>query len=112
MDTVGRKFRVDWLDVGDGRFGDYDPNNPEDVALLSFSLSEKKGEDWKPLINLLTGLPVATPEAIRKKGTEMILARIGQVAKKHAGTEKILEAAQAMSFIELSWFEEDSDAVF
>ena len=29
-------YRVEWVDLGEGLSGEYDPSNPDDVAMLRF----------------------------------------------------------------------------
>ena len=38
--------RIDWVNLGEGFDGDYDPENPDDVNLLRFDVYRNNGIDW------------------------------------------------------------------
>jgi hypothetical protein len=38
--------RIDWVNLGEGYDGDYDPENPDDVNLLRFDVYRNNGIDW------------------------------------------------------------------
>jgi hypothetical protein len=38
--------RIDWVNLGEGFDGDYDPENPDDVNLLRFDAYRFDGNDW------------------------------------------------------------------
>lgn len=46
----GEVVRADWYDAGEGLFGDYNPENPDDIQLLRFDIYIR-GEDneWEPV---------------------------------------------------------------
>lgn len=42
----GNLIRADWYESGEGLFGDYNPNNPNDKELLRFDIYKKENNDW------------------------------------------------------------------
>ncbi len=38
--------RIDWVNIGEGFDGDYDPENPDDVNLLRFDVYRNDGVNW------------------------------------------------------------------
>ena len=40
------ELRVDWYQAGEGYYGDYNPENPEDDELLRFDVYRKEDGEW------------------------------------------------------------------
>jgi hypothetical protein len=74
--TIDGELRAAWVDLGEGHSGDYDPEDPEDVALLRFDLyvseaaaerhqlhGEPDDDGWfvPSDTSYCTGVPVQTP---------------------------------------------------
>ena len=38
--------KIEWVNLGEGYDGDYDPENPDDVNLLRFDVSKKVNGEW------------------------------------------------------------------
>lgn len=47
MSVCGRTVRVDWVNLGEGYNGDYNPNDPEDQKLLRFDVYKWDDDDWR-----------------------------------------------------------------
>ena len=47
LELVRDNVKVCWKHIGEGMFGDYDCNNPDDVPLLRFYVNVKEDETWK-----------------------------------------------------------------
>ena len=45
----GDMVRVDWYDAGEGMFGDYDSEDPDDIHLLRFDVYIKENGEWEPV---------------------------------------------------------------
>ena len=39
MALIDGRYKVEWVNLGEGKDGDYDSNNPDDIALLRFDIS-------------------------------------------------------------------------
>lgn len=69
-------IRIDWYDNDEGVNGDYDPDDPEDIALLRFDVYYRNSPHgrWKQLADesYLTGMPVDTDMHILKQALHCI----------------------------------------
>ena len=45
----GSLVRVDWYRAGEGLYGDYNPDNPDDQELLRFDVYQRDGDQWVEL---------------------------------------------------------------
>jgi hypothetical protein len=76
----GDGFRVEWVSLGEGNFGDYDPEDPEDEEFLRFDVS-RQGEDgqWEQIQDgsYCTLMPVDTSVEILRAALVYILREIG-----------------------------------
>ena len=67
-------IRVEFNNIGEGYNGDFNPNDPDDVYLLRFDISTRKGTGWEPVedASRCTQIPVgAAPEVILKRALEI-----------------------------------------
>jgi hypothetical protein len=100
---VDGKYKAEWVDLGEGKDGDYDQNDPSDVALLRFDIS-LDGE-------LVTGgsyctlMPVDTPEQILRKGLERIMDAINDKCGQGDCCENCGKLFEELSWIEPKWFQ-------
>ena len=69
-----------WEYIGEGMSGDYNPDDPDDVELLRFSVSKfhpqtEIGGQWIQLddCSYCTQMPIDTDEAILRRALEVIL---------------------------------------
>ena len=80
QDTVeGGGFLVQWVDIGEGNSGDYNPDDPDDVALLRFDIMRRDEDgEWGQVQDgsYCTQMPVDTPAPLLRKALEHILAQI------------------------------------
>lgn len=55
---------VEFADTGEGKCGDYDPSDPDDVELIRFHVYRKAGPEWEPVdgASYCTCIAVNTPE--------------------------------------------------
>ena len=64
LSLQGEHVRVDWYDAGEGWRGDYDPEDPDDEALLRFDVyfRETEEEEWTEVddASYCTSVPVST----------------------------------------------------
>jgi len=67
-ELIKNNVRVSWVELGEGKQGDYDPNDPNDVELLRFDVERMENGTWEILDggSYCTQVPVsATPEQRR-----------------------------------------------
>lgn len=72
-------IKVEWVDLGEGRDGDYDPGDPEDEQLLRFDLYRLSDEGvWEevPDGSYCTNVCLDTPVNVLQFGAKMILDEV------------------------------------
>lgn len=90
--TIPEKVRVDIVYLGEGRDGDYDPDDPEDVGLVRFDAHDLTGQGRSDQdASYCTSIPLETPGPVLNSVCEFIAKKI--VDEPH--WKRILE--------ELSW---------
>jgi hypothetical protein len=100
---IDGKYRVEWVHLGEGKDGDYDPNDPDDVELLRFDVSFD-GE-LIPDGSYCTLMPVNTPEDILKKGLERIMDTIYDKCSTGDCWKRGGKVFEELSWIEPKWFQ-------
>lgn len=96
---VDRKYKVEWVNLGEGKDGDYNHNDPNDVAFLRFDIYFN-GE-LVPDGSYCTLMPVGTPEPILRKGLERIMDAVNDKCENGNCPKKVFEE---LSWIEPKWF--------
>lgn len=94
LTLIDGKYKVEWVNLGEGKDGDYNPDDPEDVALLRFDISYN-GELVQDG-SYCTLLPADTPEKILRKGLERIMDTINDECRNDGSCSRRV-------FEELSW---------
>jgi hypothetical protein len=100
---IDGKYKVEWVDLGEGKDGDYDSSDPDDVALLRFDVSFN-GE-LIPDGSYCTLMPVNTPEHVLKKGLERIMDTISDKCSVGDCWKKGGKIFEELSWIEPKWFQ-------
>jgi hypothetical protein len=103
-ELVRGDVKVEWAELGEGKDGDYDPNDPDDIELLRFDVSREEGDDWEAIddASYCTQVPVsATPEQ-RAKGLQLIMDEIYDAASEDHSIKK---ACEHLSWISLESIE-------
>jgi hypothetical protein len=95
---------VEWVDLGEGWSGDYDPDDPDDDALLRFDVSKViNGETEEvPDASYCTRVPVETDPKIKMRGLEIIMDNV--YCKVHQGTS-IKKLCEWLSWISVEEIE-------
>lgn len=99
--------KVEWVDLGEGWSGDYDPSDPEDEALLRFDvLQAPEGEepDWENFGNwelmddasYCTQMPADSSEDILRRGAAIIMDAT-------YGKSNIKKICEELSWISPGW---------
>lgn len=62
MEASDKMVKVEWVDMGEGLYGDFDPDDIEDINLLRFDVYIRKGKDWVAVedASYCTKMPVDT----------------------------------------------------
>lgn len=107
---VKGRVMVEWVELGEGWSGDYDPNDPEDDELLRFDVSYKfKGsriyEDPGDCSYCTTFFAKSTPEE-RQLGLEYLMHHLEDVDFENGYGKKVCER---LSWISIDWIKENRD---
>ena len=96
MKSKDDRFRVEWVNLGEGWSGDYDPDDPEDENLLRFDCYVHNGEIWEDPgdASYCTRMPANTDPRILRRVIKIILERFADTYAAHS-YKRALE--------ELSW---------
>lgn len=101
---------VVWEDIGEGMSGDYDPDDPDDVALLRFTVLEAHrvsdyAIQWRERddSSYCTLMPVDTPDDILLRAAQMILDEAQSTSSKRAMEE--------LSWMSPKWFEATDEQI-
>jgi len=75
MEYVRDDRMVEFSYEGEGRNGDFDPNDPNDVALLRFTVWDRDGDDWEPMTDgsYCTLLPKGTDDGIVNAAARLVM---------------------------------------
>jgi hypothetical protein len=81
-------IRVEFVELGEGRDGDYDPSDPTDIELLRFDVSMQLGEpgedEWEVVDDgsYCCGIPVDATEEQKQEALRYIHSKIGNPPRK------------------------------
>lgn len=104
--------RIDLKWMGDGRTGDFNPENPNDVALLRFIVYYREMEHrgaWEQVsfATFRTNLPATTPRGILAQAIKRIYDEVaGEVVKGNS----VKHICENLSRISPDWFKDTSIA--
>ena len=94
--------RVDWVNLGEGNSGDYDPDDPDDVNLLRFDVYQwsVEDDDWvgPQDSSYCTQVPADTPEPRLYELLQVIMNEVYEPLMSGHGIKRICER--------LSWMDE------
>lgn len=103
-ELIRDRVKVEWWELGEGWFGEWDPDDPEDEELLRFYVSwlDDDGEWIDPQdCSYCTRFPAKSTPEQRAKALEMIMDKVYDAMVDQQGYEvRILEH---MSWIALDW---------
>jgi len=102
VELIRNTIKVELEDIGEGWSGDYDPEDPEDEALLRFSVLRRQGSDWESLddASYCTRLRADLPEADQRKALEILMDQVYEPAKDGNSIKKLCER---LSWIGPDW---------
>jgi len=113
MSLEKENVKVEWVDLGESSFGgEYDPDNPRDIAVLRFDVFTREDEkaEWEDPGNASysTNMPVDTPEPILMQALKRILGEVFDVISSGISIKK---TCSDLSFIEPSWTEKKQEVI-
>jgi hypothetical protein len=91
MEIIKGKCKVEWVELGEGWSGDYNPNDPEDEELLRFDVYTSDtnyctcgrkpcacGEEWVDPgdVSYCAAFPVGAPDKLKMRALELIVERL------------------------------------
>jgi len=102
--------KVDWVDLGEGLSGDYDPSDPNDVAMLRFDVlelqqvhepthaDEDEAHEWVAMddASYCTQMPADTSDKILRRGATMLM-------NATYGKDNIKKICEELSWISPGW---------
>lgn len=70
--------KIEWTELGEGRSGDYNPSDKDDIELLRFDVSKRIKGKWEPLddASYCTQFPVSATKEQRKAGLLLLMSEL------------------------------------
>jgi len=104
---VGGDYTIELEDIGEGRSGDWDPDDPEDEPLLRFSVTQASSEDYFEQVddgsyctNLNAEMIEQDPDLLRRA-----LVILYDALYEKIGKDGFKRTAEKMSWIGADWLE-------
>ena len=110
-------IRVDWYDAGEGLFGDYNPENPNDIPLLRFDvyvmdpvLNGEMDDGWREVedASYCTNMPTTTPKDILVKGLSYLFKEYRDVINHFPVDVSVKKLGESLSWISPDWFKTEA----
>lgn len=96
--------KVTFSDCGEGYWGDYNPDDPDDVGLLRFDVYYRQPDGWWEPANdasYCTQVPIETEPATVERLLAVILTEVhGKVDAHGGGVKKVCER---LSWMDSTW---------
>jgi len=110
LELIKGNVKVSWCWIGEGKSGDYDPDDPTDIPLMRFDVykyedSDGMGSDWEEIIDssYCTLFPVTEQERTKILALEYIMDRTYEFVIRGQSIKRLCEE---LSFIFPKWFQE------
>lgn len=95
------KIRIDFVNLGEGLCGDYNPTDPNDVNLLRFDVYQRKCvfDAWEPVddASYCTMMPADTSAEILQKALDFLLMRYTNALETSDSVKKLGERLSYIS---------------
>ncbi len=103
--AVNGNVMVEWENLDEGICGDYDPDDPNDVNLLRFSVYFGNGSCWEPVddASYCTEMPADTDIEILNKAVHFLAKEYGEVLNDDP-LASVKKLGEALSWIAPDWF--------
>ena len=91
IETIRDDHRLVLSHIGEGYFGDYDEDDPEDAPLLRFDLYEEVDGDWEMVdgCSYCTWLSDDLSEEIKQQAVELLMDKIHEAIKKGISERRV-----------------------
>ena len=95
--------RIEWVYLDEGFSGEYNPNDPDDVAFLRFDLMKKIDGEWEYVENgsYCTHFSYDATTEQKKRGLELLMKHAYPLLKKYPENNEIKRMAEKLSHIGL-----------
>jgi len=102
MELIKNNVKVEWVELGEGFSGDYDPDDPDDVELLRFDVSVLIDKEWVDPgdASYCTLFPVNESDEIKMKALKLIMDEVYEWASQGYSVKKLCER---LSWINPEW---------
>lgn len=102
MELISGNIKVEWVDLGEGLCGDYNPDDPEDIPLLRFDISVLRDGEWeiKEDGSHCTQFPATASSAEKATGLAILMNRVRDVLADDIDAS-IKKLAEELSWIDL-----------
>jgi len=104
MDLIKENVKVEWEQLGEGRDGEYNPNDPNDQEYLRFYISKQSPNGtWENLDDgsFCTLFPVSASHEQKEKALVLIIDKVFDEIQRGGSIKKICEE---LSWISPRWF--------
>lgn len=103
---------MEWVNLGEGKDGDYDPSDKDDVNLLRLDASEKQsnGEFEAPdgaECSLCTGIPASATRDQQIEGLRLAMDRLYPIYQT-TDFYNLKRTLEGLSWMDLSWLKPNS----
>ena len=95
-------LRVDWVNIDEGIFGDYDPDDPDDVNLLRFDVCVKlENGEWEPIddASYCTNMPADASKEVLERALRCIFNRYRDVINGPEIYTSVKKLGEELSYI-------------
>lgn len=101
MEYIDGNIKVAWVALGEGRDGDYNPDDPDDVELLRFDTYYMKDGEWEAFDDgsYCTATPVNTPTAALAAGLVEIAFEVKAAYEAGHSVKKTCEQLSWVSWM-------------
>lgn len=86
--------RIDWVNLGEGNDGDYDPSDPNDKNLLRFDVYRLDGKEWNGVEDgsYCTQVTVSTPNCVLMGHLTHFMDTIYDDVSAHGKAKRLCES--------------------
>lgn len=86
--------RIEWVNLGEGLDGDYDPENPNDRNLLRFDVYRMENNEWKDVEDgsYCTMMDVQTPYTVLQEELVHFMNTIHDDISNHGKAKRLCES--------------------
>lgn len=110
-ELIKDKVKVEWVRLGEGWSGDYDPEDLEDEELLRFDVSRLNDDgEWEDPgdASYCTQVPVSAAPEQRAKLLQQIMDTVYEPLMGGYSIKKICEE---LSWMDLDWADEEEESI-